>query len=83
MMAALGAVLKQLKRERVGAERDLRKLTQAIRALAKLAAKDSKKAGKVVRRGRRNLSLAARRKIAAAQKARWAKVREKLAKRTA
>lgn len=64
-MTDLGAVLAQLKEERA-------KLDQAIEALS---------GGKSSRggRSRRTLSVAARKKIAAAQRARWAKVKAKKA----
>lgn len=63
-MTDLGAVLAELKKERV-------RLDRAISALTGLAAP------KGPGRGRRRLSLEARRRIAAAQRARWAKVRAK------
>jgi hypothetical protein len=66
-MTDLGAVLEQLKHERD-------KLDRAIVALTGVAGSNSSNnAGK----GRRILSIAARRRIAAAQRARWAKVRAK------
>jgi len=63
-MAHLGAVLAQLKAERA-------KLDKAIEALSGVAGKSS--AG----RGTRRLSPAARERIAAAQRARWAKFKAK------
>jgi hypothetical protein len=64
-MTDLGAVLAQLKQERA-------KLDRAIAALSGVV---GDKAG----RGKRTLSVAARKRIAAAQRARWAKVRPKKA----
>ena len=62
-MADLGAVLEQLKAERA-------KLDHAIDALSGVVGKSSKGRG-----GRRKLSAAARARIAAAQRKRWAKVK--------
>ena len=66
-MADLGAVLAQLKVERA-------KLDKAIQALSGLAGKSSGGGGK------RKLSAAARARIAAAQRARWAKFKAKKAR---
>ena len=68
-MTDLGVVLQQLKRERV-------QLDQAIAALSKVV-RGSPEPTPIVAgsRPRRRLSVGARRKIAAAQRARWAKVR--------
>ncbi len=75
-MADLGAVLEQLKMERQQAEGRLRKLEEAIAVLSKVTAEDSASLRGGGRR-RYQLSEAARERIAAAQRARWAKVREK------
>jgi len=66
-MADITAVLKELQQERD-------RLDQAIRVLGSLAVRRDG-FGSLGRRSRPPLSLAARRKIAAAQRARWAKVR--------
>ena len=63
-MTDLGAVLEQLKQERA-------KLNRAIAALSG----GSNLRGS--RRGKRTLSAAARKRIAAAQRARWAKFKAK------
>ena len=72
-MADLDAVLEQLKRERKRSEGELKQLDKVIAALSKMrttgSPSDSSKDGK------RQLSAAARERIAAAQRARWAKVR--------
>jgi hypothetical protein len=68
-MANLAAVLKELKQERS-------RLDQAIEVIGKLVGRDDTAGRTVGARPRRILSLAARRKIAAAQRARWAKVRQ-------
>ena len=67
-MADLGAVLEQLKVERA-------KLDKAIAVLSGLAG-ESGGGGS----GRRRLSAAARARIAAAQRARWAKFKAKKAR---
>jgi ABC-type transporter Mla subunit MlaD len=67
-MTDLVAVLEQLKEERA-------KLDRAIAALSGVVGAKSS-SGK---RGKRTLSVAARKRIAAAQRARWAKVRAKKA----
>jgi hypothetical protein len=66
-MADLSAVLEQLKAERA-------KLDKAIEALSGITGKASGGRG-----GKRRLSAAARAKIAAAQRARWAKFKAKKA----
>lgn len=67
-MAGLGAVLEQLKAERA-------KLDKAIAALSGLNGNS-----RGVRSGTRRLSAAARARIAAAQRARWAKFKAKKAR---
>jgi len=67
-MPDLGAVLSQLKAERV-------KLDKAIAVLSGLAGKSGGRG-----RGKRRLSAAARARIAAAQRERWAKFKAKKAR---
>jgi hypothetical protein len=67
-MTDLGAVLEQLKKERS-------QLDKAISALSGVVGISSGIASGNGRRGKRILSLSARKRIAAAQRARWAKVR--------
>jgi hypothetical protein len=67
-MADLGAMLEQLKQERA-------KLDKAIEALGGVVGKHSSKSGRV----KRILSPAARKRIAAAQRARWAKFKARKA----
>lgn len=67
-MADLSVVLEQLKAERM-------KLDKAIEALSGLTGKSNG-----VGTGKRNLSPEARARIAAAQRARWAKFKAKKAK---
>jgi hypothetical protein len=71
-MADLSSIMKQLKQERDRVERQLSGLNAALRAFAGVyggAVKPTRK--------RRRMSVAARKKIAAAQRRRWAKVRAK------
>jgi hypothetical protein len=72
-MANLAGVLKELEQERS-------RLEQAIEVIGKLVGRNG--TGVIARRPKRTLSAAARRKIAAAQRARWAKWK-KQAKRAA
>jgi hypothetical protein len=69
-MTDLVAVLEQLKKKRA-------QLDRAITALSPVVGINSGKSGKIS--GRRKLSVAARKRIGAAQRARWAKVRAKKA----
>ncbi len=72
-MSDLSAVAQQLKKERANAQQLVARLDAALRALKHLGV------GHSFPRGRRTLSLAARRRIAAAQRARWAKVKKQKA----
>ena len=67
-MATLQGILDELKKEKKRAERDLKRLEEAISAFGKLT-------GKRARKARRTMSAAARKRIAVAQRARWAKFR--------
>jgi len=72
-MADLDAVLEQLQKERKRAVGELRQLEKVIAELSKVTARSmqaSYSSGK-----KRQLSAAARERIASAQRARWAKVR--------
>jgi hypothetical protein len=73
IMSELGAVLEQLKKKRNGLVVELRQLDRAIKALNGLSIPGPNSNG--THRGKRTLSAAARQKIAAAQRARWAKLR--------
>ena len=78
-MVNLQKLFKQLKRERKRAQKELEHLDDAISAFGKVVGKAGRRAlaqtEKTVRRVRRKMSAAARKRIAAAQRARWAKVR--------
>ena len=69
-MANLSSIVKQLKAERDRVEKQLSGLDAAIRAFANVYG-----AGKPTRK-RRKMSAKSRAKIAAAQRARWAKFRK-------
>ncbi len=73
-MADVAAVLKELQQERG-------RLDDATAVLRKLAGKTYASTGRVKRRPK--MSLPARRKIAAAQRARWAKWKAKRRKKAA
>jgi hypothetical protein len=77
-MANLTQVLRQLEDKRSSAQEEVQRLGEAIAAIQKLVTTDGRiqrrTAGR--RRGRRKLSAASRRKIALAQKARWARVKQ-------
>jgi hypothetical protein len=70
-MANLARVLSELRKQRHGKELELQRLDQAIAALGMVTGRK----GATGARGKRRLSAAARRRIIAAQKARWAKWR--------
>jgi hypothetical protein len=69
-MSKLAPLLVQLQTERKRMQAELQQLDNAIRALSGL----NRRSGAA--RPQRILSVAARRRIAAAQRARWAKVRQ-------
>ena len=68
-MTEIGAVLGQLKQERARVAAELRQLDQAVQALSKIAGVNRSTG----RRVKRTMSVAARRRIAVAQRARWTK----------
>jgi hypothetical protein len=74
-MADLDAVLEQLKRERERAVGELKQLEKVIAELSKVTTRSSRTSYGSGTRMKRQLSAAARERIAAAQRARWAKVR--------
>jgi hypothetical protein len=71
-MANLSGIVKQLKKERDKVEKQLSALDAAVTAFAAVYRATGKPPHK-----RRKMSAKARAKIAAAQRARWAKVRAK------
>jgi len=68
-MKTFKRVVKELNREKGRIESELRRIDQALSALQKLGRREVKKV--------RKLSAKARRRIAAAQRLRWAKLRAK------
>ncbi len=71
-MANLSGIVRQLKQERDRVEQQLSGLNAALAAFAGVYRGTAKPTRK-----RREMSAAARKRIAAAQRARWAKVRAK------
>ena len=82
-MANLAGIVKNLRLERTRAEREVKRLNDAILALGKLARNTLGAYAKKFGRKKRRLSAAARRRISLAQKARWAKWKEKHQKKAA
>jgi 16S rRNA G1207 methylase RsmC len=70
----IDTVVKELKRERNRLENELHRVTAAITTFGSVFMNGTKRAP-VARRKKRIISAAGRRRIAAAQRARWAKVR--------
>jgi hypothetical protein len=74
-MSNLDQVLQQLRDERIRAQQELEQLESAISALEGLGGKNSHGIRASARNGR-IVSVLARRRMAAAQRARWAKYRQ-------
>jgi len=72
-MANLAGIVKNLHLERVRAVHEVKQLNDAIAALSKLARNTLGAYAKKFGRKNRTMSAAAKQKIAAAQRARWAK----------
>jgi hypothetical protein len=72
-MANLSGIMQQLKKERDRVERELSGLNAALAAFVNVYAGKSKP---TTGRKRRKMGVSARKKIAAAQRARWAKARK-------
>jgi len=72
-MASLTVVVQQLRKERKRVQGELQQLDAALAALGNLGGVGGKSAGVQAPKTRRPMSTAARRRIAAAQRARWAK----------
>lgn len=68
------SVVDQLQKERGRLENELRRVTAALTAFGKVYMEGSKPTAAATRK-KRTLSAAARKKIAAAQRARWAKIK--------
>jgi hypothetical protein len=84
-MVNLQKLFKQLKRERKRAQKELEHLDDAVSAFGKLVGKAGSRAAaqteKTVRRVRRKVSAEARKRMAAAQRLRWAKVKRQILKK--
>lgn len=82
-MVSLEKILKQLRNERKSAIRELEKVEEAVIAIERLVGKavrnGASRGEKAVRSTRRKISAAGRKRIAAAQKARWAKLKKQVA----
>ncbi len=82
-MANLGRALQELRQERRRTQQEVERLNEAISVLEGLTGRKSlggsERQGRRARMGRprRRMSAAGRRKIAAAQRARWAKLKER------
>jgi len=72
--ALMQSVVSQLQKERTRLEEELHRVTAALTAFGKVYMYGTPKAA-VKTRKQRTLSAAGRKRIVAAQKARWAKVR--------
>jgi hypothetical protein len=68
------SVVKQLELERSRLENELHRVTAALTSFGKVYLEGSKR-GPVAWRKKRTISAAGRKRIAAAQRARWARVR--------
>ena len=75
-MANLRQVLKQLRGERSRTRKELSRFDDAIAAFEKLVGTNGRRAVRGAPRAKRRFSVATRRKMAEAQKARWAKLRQ-------
>lgn len=75
-MIYLDELLRTLRDEQDRARRELDRLNSAVTAIEKLIGEKGVPEHTVKAKRRRKMSAAARRKIAAGQRARWAKVRK-------
>ncbi len=75
-MFDVARILAKLQSERNRAEKELRHFDEAIAAIGRLVTNNVGAGRQMKPRAGRTLSTAARRKIARAQKARWAKLRQ-------
>ncbi|HVB35193.1 MAG TPA: hypothetical protein VNJ52_12585 [Patescibacteria group bacterium] len=75
-MANLAQMIQELRAERSHMVKEVRRLDRAIVAVGKLLVSSSALAGGKKPKVRRRLSAAARKRIADAQRARWAKLKK-------
>ena len=85
-MATLGRAVKELQSERSRLEKELERVTAALSALSGVNSRGRgrgrrRATGRRAVRPQRQMSASARRRIAAAQKARWAKLRQERLKK--
>ena len=69
------SVVSQLQKERARLENELHRVTAALTAFGKVYMQGSKPKAAVATRRKRTISAAGRKRIAAAQRARWAKIK--------
>ena len=69
------SVVSQLQKERTRLEDELHRVTAALTAFGKVYMHGSNPKAAVASRKKRTISAAGRKRIAAAQRARWAKIR--------
>ena len=72
-MPNLSGVVQQLRKERDRVQREMQQLNAALAALGSLGNRGSKPKGIRAHKKRRPMSATGRKRIAAAQRARWAK----------
>ena len=72
-MRSLTGVVQQLRKERKRVQREMQQLNAALAALGSLRGVGGKSRGTRAPKTRRPMSAAGRKRIAAAQRARWAK----------
>ena len=72
-MANLGGIVQQLKTQRDRAQKEVDRLNAALIALGSIGNRNGRLTRVRTRKKRKPLSAVARKKIAAAQRARWAK----------
>ena len=71
----LQSVASQLQKERARLENELHRVTAALTAFGKVYVNSSKPKAASATRKKRTISAAGRKRIAAAQRARWAKIK--------
>jgi len=85
-MASLQRAVKELQSERNRLQRELERVDAALSALSRLNGHGRGRRGAAGRRAvrpQRHMSASARRRIAAAQKVRWAKLRQERSRKAA
>jgi len=75
-MANLGRMLRQLRGERIRAQKELDRLDEGIAVFEKLVGVNPRAQARARSAGSRKVSAATRGKMSKAQRARWAKLRQ-------